>query len=104
MDIKDPSQKFTDELDKALQGKALNERDLLAEEKDLLKLAKSVRNSAPQAEPEENFTINLRKRLVNEYSHILSCKKPKTEFQLLSRGRRVLLPLPRRRWAWAMER
>jgi len=102
MDIKDPNQKFTDELDKALRGQALNERDLLDEDKDLLRLAQSIQKSSPEADPDENFALNLRKRLVNEYSHILSGKKPKTEPQLLSRGRRGLLPRPRRRWAWAM--
>jgi len=101
MDIKDPNQKFAEALDKTLADEALDERELLDEEKELVRLAKMVKESAPGTEPDEQFAQNLRKRVINEYEHILNGKKVAKSPRLLERGRKALLPRPRRRWAWA---
>lgn len=100
MDIKSPRQKFGEALERTLQGEAVDDRSLLAEEKELLHLASQLKKSDPAIEPDERFEQNLRKRLVNLHASELSAEAEVTP-PLLDSGEDSLLASPKRRFGWA---
>jgi hypothetical protein len=102
MDIKNPAQKFNDELDKVLNNQPANTNGLLPEEAELLRLARALKKSAVTEAPAENFQVNLRKRLLNEAETFLTASSKRVPLPELSASEpKGLLARPRRRWAWA---
>lgn len=104
MDIRNPKKRFDDQLHRALRGEAVDTSGLLQEEIEILHMVSAIKKAEPQGEPGENFSQNLRKRLLNTHELMQNPARAHVTTEagnLLTAGTEAQLARPRR-WAWAV--